>query len=203
MANENTNILSSLQQQSQAARDLRQEKRQSEPAQSRLEKEKADFSKETGGEKSMRLSIEKREAIKEKEKQRQLKMKMAKDKAKSDKQTFGEYGKSLTAKALKFSWLNIIDTYGLSLLYIYFHFLGKYVVNSQLFVDFGQEWNYEVNRASGIKTNATAAKLGEIILLFLVTLLLILIILSILVAILLPAVAIISYIVLLKESLGL
>ncbi len=188
-------------QQAQAARDLRQDKRQAPAPQSRLEREKADLSKETGAEKSMRLTIEKREALKKKEMQQ--KAERAKEKAKSDKQTFGEMGKSLTAKALKFSWLNVIDTYGLTLLYIYFHFFGKYVVSSSYFVDFGEEWTYEVNKDSGIKTNATAAKYGEIILLILVTCLLILIIAMILVAILLPAVAVIAAVSWLKGIFGL
>ena len=82
--------------------------------------------------------------------------------------------------------------------------MGKYIVNSRYFVDFGEEWSYEFKQQAGVKSGSGGAlKYGEIILLFLVNFLLILIIASILIATLLPAVAVVAGIAWLKAKLGL
>ena len=114
-------------------------------------------------------------------------------------------GKGLTASILKFSWLNVISTYGLTLLYINFHFIAKYMVNSNYFVDFGKEWMYEIEKTSKVKAKggSTAAKLGEIILLFIADLLLALIIIILLIALLLPIIAVAMAISFLMAKLGL
>jgi hypothetical protein len=43
-------------------------------------------------------------------------------------------------KFLKQSWLNIFETFGLTLLYINFHFILAYVIKSPYFCKFGEEW---------------------------------------------------------------
>jgi len=87
-------------------------------------------------------------------------------------------GVKFTAAALKQSWLNIIDTFGLTLLYINFHFLGKYVAGSSLFGEFGSEWAPPMAEKAGGKVGKMAtgaAKFAEIILLLMLDFLIVLI----------------------------
>jgi hypothetical protein len=49
-------------------------------------------------------------------------------------------GQMATARALSWAWLTIIPTFGLSVIYINIHFVGRYVVGSEKFCKFGDEW---------------------------------------------------------------
>lgn len=49
-------------------------------------------------------------------------------------------GQIITAELLKQSWLNLITSFGLTLLYIDFHFVVRYLAGSQMFCRFGMEW---------------------------------------------------------------
>ena len=95
-----------------------------------------------------------------------------------------QVGGSFTAKALKFCWLNVIDTYGLTLLYINFHFFAKYLASSNAFCEFGDEWTYEIKTKLGtFAPGSTALKWAEIILLFLVDALVILLVILLIIII--------------------
>ncbi len=45
-----------------------------------------------------------------------------------------------TSEALKQSWLNLIDSYGLTLLYINFHVFSRFVFGPKMFCKLGHEW---------------------------------------------------------------
>jgi len=45
-----------------------------------------------------------------------------------------------TSTALKLSWENLLPSFGLTYFYIFFHFIMAYVVGSQAFCRFGEEW---------------------------------------------------------------
>jgi len=45
-----------------------------------------------------------------------------------------------TAKFLKQSWLNLIDSFGGTLIYINIHVLGNRILGKKLFCDLGEEW---------------------------------------------------------------
>ncbi len=49
-------------------------------------------------------------------------------------------GEVATAHLLKLSWINLIDSFGLTLLYINFHFAARYFAGSRRFCQFGIEW---------------------------------------------------------------
>ncbi len=49
--------------------------------------------------------------------------------------------KNFTAQALKFSWLNLIDSFGLTYFYILFHFVVAYILGVESFCRFGEEWS--------------------------------------------------------------
>ena len=93
------------------------------------------------------------------------------------KEVTKQAGKQFTAQILKTAWLNIIDTFGLTLLYINFHFILKYIVGVNAFCEFGQEWAPPIPSQAG-KTAGQAAtgavKWAEIILLFVLDILLML-----------------------------
>jgi len=72
----------------------------------------------------------------------------------------------LTAQLLKLSWLNLIDSFGLTLIYINYHFLRAHMLKSPGYCKFGDEW---MKGAPGIKGKAASFALGpvEILALFL------------------------------------
>ena len=66
---------------------------------------------------------------------------------------------TLTQQALRVAWTTIIPTFGLSLLYVNFHFVARYFAHAQSFAPFGSEWS------SGVRTSAppsTALEYAEI-----------------------------------------
>lgn len=81
-----------------------------------------------------------------------------------------------TAIILRFCWLNIISSFGLTLIYINTHFLAKYLGGNTLFCEFGEEWTLPEAGISGQeelkkKKGAamfTAVKIAEFIVLFVV-----------------------------------
>ena len=56
-----------------------------------------------------------------------------------------------TGAILKWSWIIAIPTFGLSLLYIAFHFVARYIYGSQRFCRFGEEWGLKVPMLGGDK----------------------------------------------------
>lgn len=48
-------------------------------------------------------------------------------------------GQMIFKEALKQSWLNIVETYGLTFIYINFHFIMAYLAKNKYFCRFGQE----------------------------------------------------------------
>ncbi len=170
----------------QVARDLSQEQRQALESQSRLGKEKADLSKETGAEKSLRGTIQEREAQK----------KAAEPKGQASMPGIGATGiadavdmagQQLTAKAMYWSWNTLCDfsftILWLGLIYLNGHFIMKYIVGSTKFCDFGDEWTYDVkSKIPGWIQGSSTLKWAEIIALFLVDTLVFLLILMLLTA---------------------
>lgn len=47
----------------------------------------------------------------------------------------------ITAIALRTAWQTLIASFGLTLLYINFHFAARYLAHSRKFSEFGTEWN--------------------------------------------------------------
>ncbi len=63
-------------------------------------------------------------------------------------------------KLLKTAWQNIIDSFGLTLLYIYAHWFWSQVF-PKLFCDLGQEWvPEEISKASPEKAKEIGKKIG-------------------------------------------
>ena len=86
----------------------------------------------------------------------------------------------VTAEALEQSWLNVIDTFGVTLIYINFHFIMKYIASVRSFCEFGEEWTLKAKahfkmaggKESGLdKITNTSLKWAEIISLFLIDIL--------------------------------
>ncbi|MBU1165297.1 hypothetical protein KKA15_07145 [Patescibacteria group bacterium] len=78
-----------------------------------------------------------------------------------------------TARILQVAWLNLIDTFGLTLIYINFHFLMAHILKSEMFCKFGEEWTPKSGRmvaAGGGKgkgmfgAGSKVLELGEILL---------------------------------------
>jgi len=65
-------------------------------------------------------------------------------------------GQTITAEFLKQSWLNLITSFGLTLLYINFHYVARYFAGSQMFCRFGMEW-FSVGKLAGGSENTSAA----------------------------------------------
>ncbi|MFA5188488.1 MAG: hypothetical protein WC460_03960 [Patescibacteria group bacterium] len=103
-------------------------------------------------------------------------------------------GAKFTAQALKFSWLNLIDSFGLTLIYINFHFLGKYIAGSNLFSDFGEEWLPKTASEAMPGKGGGAPKWFEIIALFLLDFILIILVLFALIIIFTPALIVVGII---------
>ncbi len=98
-----------------------------------------------------------------------------------------------TAELLKQSWLNVISSYGLTLLYINFHFIAKYIGSLKLFCDFGEEWTAKMDKLSqapgggqAVKVAKTGLKFAEIIAILFIDCLLILIFFMVLIYTMLP-----------------
>jgi hypothetical protein len=60
----------------------------------------------------------------------------------------------LTGQLLKNSWLYLIPSFGLTILYIDFHFFARYLLGSEKFCKFGEEW--------ALKNSATREMTGGI-----------------------------------------
>ncbi|MBI2483103.1 hypothetical protein HYV74_02895 [Candidatus Uhrbacteria bacterium] len=60
--------------------------------------------------------------------------------AQSARAAIGMGGAILSAQALRFSWMNLISLFGLPLIYINIHFLGRYFTHVEWFAPFGSEW---------------------------------------------------------------
>ncbi|MEK7139649.1 MAG: hypothetical protein AAB817_03035 [Patescibacteria group bacterium] len=75
-------------------------------------------------------------------------------------QAIGETArKTASAELLKQAWLNLIDSIGLTFLYIFFHFCARYIAGSQSFCAFGEEWF--IAPSSGMKSAAKAGTTGS------------------------------------------
>lgn len=73
---------------------------------------------------------------------------------------------AVTAELMVQSWFNIIDTFGLTLLYLNFHFVLKYISHSRYVCRFGHEWaksftTGKAGQASNMASQATEAGGGE------------------------------------------
>ncbi|MFH1098408.1 MAG: hypothetical protein V1723_00545 [Candidatus Uhrbacteria bacterium] len=68
---------------------------------------------------------------------------------------------TLTANFLRGAWLQLLPTFGLTLLYINFHFIARYMAGSQKFVDFGSEW--KTTKVPGEGQSNIGLRYGEII----------------------------------------
>jgi len=67
-----------------------------------------------------------------------------------------------TSEALKQSWLNIIDSFGLTLIYIYFHVFCRFVFGPEVFCKLGHEWlgGKSGGGASGVASKGASAAKG-------------------------------------------
>ena len=52
-----------------------------------------------------------------------------------------ESASKLTAVALRSAWQYLIPSWGITILYLNFHFLARYFAGSTKFSEFGAEWN--------------------------------------------------------------
>jgi hypothetical protein len=83
-------------------------------------------------------------------------------------------GQEIFKKALRLSWLNLIDSCGLTFLYINFHFIMAYLVKNRYFCKFGEEdaLNFGEKSASlnkvGGGVSETLMEIAEIIVLFVI-----------------------------------
>ncbi|MCX6745700.1 MAG: hypothetical protein NTX00_01630 [Candidatus Parcubacteria bacterium] len=97
--------------------------------------------------------------------------------AQAASQVVSGLGKKITAELLKNSWLYLIETFGATILYINFHFFGKYIAGSDAFCEFGEEVIPEIpGMESATKEVSSFAKWVEIIALFLLDFLIILLV---------------------------
>ena len=62
-------------------------------------------------------------------------------------------GQMATARALSWAWLALIPTFGLSLIYINIHFIARYIVGSEKFCKFGEEWALKKMASEGGEGN--------------------------------------------------
>ena len=62
--------------------------------------------------------------------------------------------------ALRYAWLTLIPTFGLTLIYIIIHFIGKYLASSAWFCPFGSEW---APKGVPIGSASSAVEYAEII----------------------------------------
>jgi hypothetical protein len=102
------------------------------------------------------------------------------------KEAAAQVGQIFTARALNFSWLNLIDSFGLTFLYILFHFVMAYIVGSQAFCKFGEEWAPpKAPQAQKEFAKSFGAEIFEIIGMFLILVIIIVAVLVIFSAVLL------------------
>lgn len=68
----------------------------------------------------------------------------------------------VTSEALKQSWLNLIDSFGLTLIYIYFHVFCRFVFGPEVFCKLGHEWlgGKSGGGASGVASKGASAAKG-------------------------------------------
>jgi hypothetical protein len=66
---------------------------------------------------------------------------------------------NLTSSLLRKSWWNIIDTWGLTFLYVDFHILGRFVFGPEMFCKLGQEW--DPSKALGGKEMGVVTKTSK------------------------------------------
>lgn len=64
-----------------------------------------------------------------------------------------------TSNLLEKSWLNIFDSYGLTLIYINFHVFCRFVFGPEMFCKLGQEW---VNSVGGKEMSAASKVSGSV-----------------------------------------
>jgi hypothetical protein len=65
---------------------------------------------------------------------------------------------SATSKTLKGAWLNLIDSFGLTLIYINLHVFGHSVLGEKIFCSLGEEW-IPNNLRSGLGSSAVKNKI--------------------------------------------
>lgn len=63
------------------------------------------------------------------------------DRALDTAESLGVQASQLTAVALRISWQTLIASFGLTLFYVNFHFLARYLGGSRKFCEFGSEWS--------------------------------------------------------------
>lgn len=109
------------------------------------------------------------------------------------KEVATQTGQQLTSIILKQSWLEVIPTYGLTILYLNFHFIAKYFASSRYFCEFGEEWTYKLEKLKAVPgggmaigTAKVGLKYGEIVLLILVDVLIALALLILIIIMMLP-----------------
>ena len=90
----------------------------------------------------------------------------------------GAAGSLLSAHILRISWTSLIPSFGLTILYINLHFIGKYLAHSRWFAPFGSEWS--MSKMAPGKSNL-ALEYGEIIAMIFLDVILILATLTLLV----------------------
>jgi len=95
---------------------------------------------------------------KEKTKSIRRRVKGTKQAAKEVKDVAEQAGQQFTSKALRQSWLNLISSWGLTLIYINIHFMGKYFASSRYFSHFGQEWTAKLAKVQAVPGGGMAAK---------------------------------------------
>ena len=123
--------------------------------------------------------------------------------------TLEDRGLWLSSKALMMSWLNIVSSWGLLLIWINIHFVLRYIVRAKFVCGFGEEWTSGL--ISGNAVSSLTSKFGgtemlkyaEIILMFLCDALFIILILIAFILLVLPAmIAAMGYIGLIKFILA-
>jgi len=67
----------------------------------------------------------------------------------------------LTAEALEQSWFNALETCGLTLLYVNFHLIMKYVACVSSFCEFGEEWTMKAKVQKQLAAAAGGPEAGE------------------------------------------
>ncbi|MDO8462890.1 MAG: hypothetical protein Q7S96_01260 [bacterium] len=70
----------------------------------------------------------------------------------------------LSAQLLSWSWKYLVPSFGLTLLYINLHFVGRYIAQSRMFSDFGQA--FRIGKTKPRAAGGTAMAYAEIIALF-------------------------------------
>lgn len=78
-----------------------------------------------------------------------------------------------TQQILRIAWTSVIPTFGLSLLYVNFHFIARYFAHAESFAAFGSEWGGPARVAAHPSAALEYAEIGALLALdFLVAVLL-------------------------------